>query len=83
MSAVIPATPTTAQLLGAFAQALLPFAGPIGVAASAVIPAAEQFLANLKATGNGTVFTMADLEAIAAKTTTDLGQLGTDVGQAP
>jgi len=77
MSAV-PNTPTTAQLVAAFAQALLPFAGPYGVAAAAVIPAAEQFITNLKATGK-TVFTMADLEAIAAKTTTDLGQLGADV----
>jgi hypothetical protein len=73
-----PATPTTAQLVGALAQSLLPLAGPYGLAASAVIPAAEQFIANLKSSGN-TVFTMADLEAIAAKTTTDLGQLGADV----
>jgi hypothetical protein len=73
-----PTTPTTAQIVGAFAQALLPFAGPYGVAASAVIPAAEQFLANLKSSGN-TVFTMADLEAIATKTTSDLTQLGADV----
>lgn len=77
MSAV-PATPSTAELLAAFAQALLPFAGPYGVAASALVPAVEQLLANLKGTGN-TVFTMADLEAIAAKTTTDLDQLGADI----
>ena len=77
MSAVA-ATPSTAELLGAFASALLPFAGPYGVAASALVPAVEQLLASLKGSGN-TVFTMADLEAIATKTTTDLGQLGADV----
>jgi hypothetical protein len=77
MSAV-PATPTTEQLVTAFAQALLPLAGPWGIAASTVIPAAEQFISNLKATGN-TVYTMADLEAAAAKATTDLGQLAADI----
>jgi len=74
-----PVAPTTGQLLAAMAQSLLPFAGPWGLAASAVVPAAEQLLANLKGLGSGVVYTMADLEALAAKTTTDLGQLGADV----
>lgn len=74
----VPATPTVEQLASAFAQALLPMAGAWGIAASALIPAAEQFVANLKASGN-TVFTMADLEGIAVKTTTDLGTLAADV----
>lgn len=79
---VSPNTPTIGQLVAAFAQALLPFAGAEGVAAAAVIPAVEQLLTNLQGVGNGVVYTMDDLEAVAAKTTTDLAQLGADVGQA-
>lgn len=77
MSAVA-ATPTTEELIAAFAAALLPFAGTYGVAAASVIPALQQLIANLQATGS-TVYTMQDLNNAASLATTDLAQLNADV----
>jgi uncharacterized protein (DUF2345 family) len=72
--------PTTAQLVEAFASALLPFAGPAGILASTVMDAGLQLFANLSRTAsNGLVFTMDDLEAAAKKTVGDLSQLRADV----
>lgn len=79
MNAVM--TPTTAQLVTAFADALAPFAGPTGVAADAIMHAGLTFLSNLqgaRAAGQA-VYTMDDLEAAASKATTDLAQLATHV----
>ncbi len=73
--------PTTAQLVTAFADALVPFAGPGGVAADAVMHAGLSFLSSLQAqrAAGQTSYTMADLEAAAAKTSADLAQLTADV----
>lgn len=73
--------PTTAQLVEAFAQALLPLAGPKGLVIDGVMTAGLQLLSTIqaqRAAGNAIV-TMADLEAIASKTTADLAQLAADV----
>lgn len=69
-------TPTTAQLIAAFADALAPFAGPYGIAADAVMHAGLMFLAQFQANKpeNG-VYTMADLEKVAAGATDALATL--------
>lgn len=56
-------TPTTAQLVAAFASALLPLAGPTGIAVAAVVPALEQLIASLRSTPSGN-FTVEQLVAI-------------------
>lgn len=61
--------PTTAQLVEAFAAALLPLAGPYGIAASGVMSAGLAFLAQINARA-GRPLTMEDLESI-SKTTQD------------
>jgi len=85
MSTAATVQPSTTQLIEAFASALLPLAGPYGVAADAVITAGLQFLANLQAgrQPGAANFTMDDLEAAAFKATTDLGQLEADVKGLP
>lgn len=79
MNAVLQ--PTTGQLVAAFADALAPFAGPKGLAADAVMHAGLAFLTNLQAqrAAGKADYTMEDLEAAAARTTTDLAQLVADV----
>jgi hypothetical protein len=81
MSAVLPPQPTTTQLVSAFAAALLPLAGPYGIAADGVMTAGLQFLKLLqeqRAAGK-TAVTLDDLVTIASKTTVDLAQLAADV----
>jgi hypothetical protein len=68
----------TEQLVAALAQGALQFAGPEGIAASALIPAAEQLVDTLKASGSA-VFSVDDLAAIVAKGNLDLAQLTLDV----
>lgn len=71
--------PTNAQLAEAAAQALLPIAGPYGVIADQVLTAGLAFWADFQARKAAGALTMADLEAAASKTTTDLAQLAADV----
>lgn len=69
-----PAQPSTTQLVAAFASSLLPLAGPAGIAAAALIPAAEQLLAMFKADPVAN-YTVEDLAAIVAKGNADLATL--------
>lgn len=73
--------PTYADLAVAFADALAPFAGPAGIAADTVMHAVLVFATNLQERrAAGLVnFSMADLEAAAAKATDRLAQLKADV----
>lgn len=71
--------PTNQQLVEAAAQAFLPLAGPYGVMADQVLTAGLAFWAEFQAKKSSGTMTMADLEAAAAKTTTDLAQLKADV----
>jgi cytochrome c556 len=71
--------PTNTQLAEAAAQALLPLAGPYGVLADQVLTAGLAFWANFQSQKAAGTLTMADLEAAAAKTSTDLAQLTADV----
>ena len=71
--------PTTQQLITAFADALLPFAGPYGVAADTVMHAGLAFLSNLQANRASTgLYTMDQIEAAAARATTALATLVAD-----
>lgn len=81
MSAVLPPQPSTTQLVSAFAAALLPLAGPYGIAADGVMNAGLQFLAMMQAqrTAGKVVVTLEDLVTIASKTSVDLAQLAADV----
>lgn len=76
--AVQPVQPTTEQLVAAFAGALLPLAGPVGIAASALVPAAEQLLDAFRNHPTADV-SLAELEAIVAKGNIDLAKLAADV----
>ena len=82
MSAVPVTAPTTEQLIAAMAQSLLPLAGPLGIAASALVPAVQQLYEMVTSKGNQN-FTVDDLAAIVAKGNTDLAQLQADVGKLP
>jgi hypothetical protein len=75
---VQPVQPTTEQLVAAFATALLPFAGPVGIAASALVPAAQQLLDLFKSNPTA-VYTVDDLVAIVTKGNADLAKLAADV----
>lgn len=77
-----PVQPSTEQLVAAFAGALLPLAGPAGIAVSALIPAAQQLYDSFTnhATAN---FTVDDLAAIVAKGNADLAKLTADVNALP
>lgn len=66
--------PTTAQLVAAFGSALLPLAGPYGIAASGVLTAGLAFLQHINTAGD--VVTMADLDAIAKMTGDNLDAFG-------
>jgi uncharacterized protein (DUF2345 family) len=72
------AQPTTEQIVAAFAQALLPLAGPAGIAVSALVPAVQQLLDNFTAHPAADV-TVADLEAAVAQGNADLAKLQSDV----
>lgn len=73
-----PAQPSTAQLVGALAQSLLPLAGPAGIAVSALVPAIQQLYDTVTSKA-GQNFTVDDLAAIVAKGNADLAQLQADV----
>lgn len=77
-----PAAPTTEQLLAAMAQSLLPLAGPLGIAASALVPAVQQLYDMVTSKGDQS-FTVDDLAAIVAKGNTDLAKLQSDVDALP
>ncbi len=82
MSAVPVAAPTTEQLIAAMAQSLLPLAGPLGIAASALVPAVQQLYEMVTSKGDKN-FSVDELAAIVASGSTDLAQLQADVGRLP
>lgn len=75
--------PTTTQLLVALAGALAPLAGPSGEITASVVNAGIALFNDVQAKQAAGVYTMADLEAAAAKTTVDLAQLKADVDALP
>lgn len=74
--------PTTAQLLAAFAQSLLPLAGPTGIAVSALIPAVEQLLANFRSNPTQN-YSVDDLVAIVVQGNANLASLKAHVEGLP
>jgi hypothetical protein len=78
-----PAQPSTEQLLAAFASSLLPLAGPLGIAASALVPAVQQLYDMVTSAPADQNFTVDDLVAIVAKGSTDLARLQADVDKLP
>lgn len=77
-----PAQPSVEQLLTAFAASILPLAGPAGIAAAALIPAAEQLLAMFKK-DPAKNYTVEELEAIVVSGNADLSKLQSDVDAQP
>lgn len=71
--------PSTAQLVTAIGAALLPFAGPAGVAVAAVLPALEQVYASIKGSGK-TDYTVEDFAAIVAEGNAELAKAREIVG---
>ncbi len=70
--------PTTEQLVAAFAQGLLPLLGPAGIAASALVPAAEQLADMFR--NHGTVnYTIDDLVATVEEGNAALLKLRADI----
>lgn len=67
--------PTNAQLLEGAAQAFLPLAGTYGVMADSLLTAGLTYWAEFQAKKASGQLTMDDLNAAAAKTTTDLETL--------
>lgn len=78
MTDAVPIPLTTTQVLAALAASLLPLAGEEGVAAAAVIPAAEQLIELFKAKPTGN-YTIDDLAAIVAEGNAALAKLTVDV----
>lgn len=74
--------PTTSQLVAAMASALLPLAGPTGLAVSLVIPAAEQLIATLRGSGKAN-YTLEELAAIVAEGNAELATLRANVEKLP
>lgn len=71
-----PAVPvlTQEQIIAAFAAALLPLAGPVGIAASMLVPALEQLIDSFRAGGEKD-YTVEDLVAIVQTGDVALAQL--------
>lgn len=85
---VQPVTISTPALIAAFAQGLLSsgLLGPGGIAASALVPAAEGLVAMFRNQPAGKNYTIDELEAIVTKGSADLAKLAADVaaqGDAP
>ena len=81
--ATTPTTePTTAQLVAAFGGALLPLAGPYGIAASGIMTAGLAFLDQINSSGKKVV-TVADLDAISKMTGDNLDAFGRKVDALP
>lgn len=74
--------PTTEQLLAAFASSLLPLAGPVGIAASALVPAVQQLYEMVTSKPADQNFTVDDLVAIVSKGNADLAKLEADINAA-
>lgn len=81
---VAVAAPTTSTIVAALAASLLPFVGgPIGITASALVPAAKQLYDTLSGAGDAT-FTVEDLVRIIMQdNTVTLAKLTADVNAMP
>lgn len=71
--------PTNAELLKGAVDAVAPLTGPYGLIADQLLTAGLAFWADYQAKKAAGVLTMDDLEAAAAKTSTDLATLTADV----
>lgn len=71
--------PTNAELLKGAVDAVAPLTGPYGLIADQLLTAGLAFWADYQAKKAAGVLTMDDLEAAAAKTSTDLATLAADV----
>jgi hypothetical protein len=72
-----PVQPTTEQLVAALASGLLPLMGPYGIAASALVPAA-QGLVDIFTTHPNANYTLDDAAAVVAQGNADLAKLKAD-----
>lgn len=80
---VAVAAPTTSTIVAALASSLLPFAGPVGVEMSALVPAVQQLYSAIMSHGD-TTFTMEDLvKIIMQDNTATLAKLTADVNAMP
>jgi hypothetical protein len=85
MSAVLPTPapqPSTEQLVAALASGLLPLLGPYGIAASALVPAA-QGLVDIFTTHPNANYTLDDAVAVVTQGNADLAKLKADAAAAP